>query len=110
MIRRPPRSTLFPYTTLFRSVVTRPGHELNESGSSPEPASVVDVRGLSEKEISRLLESIDKPRTFFTDAATVDVSATAIRGAARAGEHEALGKMVPPAVASYIEKYEVYKN
>src|SRR2546427_6702371 len=23
MIRRPPRSTLFPYTTLFRSVVTR---------------------------------------------------------------------------------------
>src|SRR5256885_17165279 len=25
MIRRPPRSTLFPYTTLFRSLVT-PGH------------------------------------------------------------------------------------
>src|SRR5256885_7999624 len=24
MIRRPPRSTLFPYTTLFRSVLTRP--------------------------------------------------------------------------------------
>src|SRR2546421_9158880 len=24
MIRRPPRSTLFPYTTLFRSYVTRP--------------------------------------------------------------------------------------
>src|SRR5258705_2975192 len=24
MIRRPPRSTLFPYTTLFRSVRTRP--------------------------------------------------------------------------------------
>src|SRR5260370_12964503 len=30
MIRRPPRSTLFPYTTLFRSVVRRwhePGHQ-----------------------------------------------------------------------------------
>src|SRR3712207_4237121 len=26
MIRRPPRSTLFPYTTLFRSVVTIMGH------------------------------------------------------------------------------------
>src|SRR5947207_4461231 len=26
MIRRPPRSTLFPYTTLFRSGVWRPGH------------------------------------------------------------------------------------
>src|SRR5947207_8623648 len=25
MIRRPPRSTLFPYTTLFRSRVLRPG-------------------------------------------------------------------------------------
>src|SRR5438034_2494029 len=25
MIRRPPRSTLFPYTTLFRSVQTDPG-------------------------------------------------------------------------------------
>src|ERR1035441_539808 len=25
MIRRPPRSTLFPYTTLFRSVLPRPG-------------------------------------------------------------------------------------
>src|SRR2546429_3969280 len=25
MIRRPPRSTLFPYTTLFRSVVRREG-------------------------------------------------------------------------------------
>src|SRR2546430_8031351 len=26
MIRRPPRSTLFPYTTLFRSLGHRPGH------------------------------------------------------------------------------------
>src|SRR5260221_2674166 len=25
MIRRPPRSTLFPYTTLFRSAILRPG-------------------------------------------------------------------------------------
>src|SRR3712207_8534780 len=30
MIRRPPRSTLFPYTTLFRSVRRRPGSELRE--------------------------------------------------------------------------------
>src|SRR3712207_8633014 len=27
MIRRPPRSTLFPYTTLFRSLGQRPGHD-----------------------------------------------------------------------------------
>src|SRR3712207_7193798 len=31
MIRRPPRSTLFPYTTLFRS--RRPRHELEHPGA-----------------------------------------------------------------------------
>src|SRR2546427_6640662 len=32
MIRRPPRSTLFPYTTLFRSVLQGPfGSPLNEA-------------------------------------------------------------------------------
>src|SRR2546429_6669277 len=51
MIRRPPRSTLFPYTTLFRSVWTSntswPPHRL-ESGSSwydRRPQSVVFVIG-----------------------------------------------------------------
>src|SRR5258708_13003942 len=36
MIRRPPRSTLFPYTTLFRSTSTRcrPAQKL-QAGSSP---------------------------------------------------------------------------
>src|SRR5204863_7106474 len=29
MIRRPPRSTLFPYTTLFRSGADAPGHHGN---------------------------------------------------------------------------------
>src|SRR5258708_19553492 len=33
MIRRPPRSTLFPYTTLFRSGSSRP------PASSPDPIS-----------------------------------------------------------------------
>src|SRR5256885_10513196 len=28
MIRRPPRSTLFPYTTLFRSIAVRVGDDL----------------------------------------------------------------------------------
>src|SRR5260370_32470461 len=30
MIRRPPRSTLFPYTTLFRSPARRPAQRLRE--------------------------------------------------------------------------------
>src|SRR2546423_4919493 len=33
MIRRPPRSTLFPYTTLFRSVVA-PGERAGAAGRS----------------------------------------------------------------------------
>src|SRR3712207_9505918 len=39
MIRRPPRSTLFPYTTLFRS----PGEvgDLSESTDQPTTASVL---------------------------------------------------------------------
>src|SRR2546425_2704217 len=32
MIRRPPRSTLFPYTTLFRSCRAREGCELHRVG------------------------------------------------------------------------------
>src|SRR2546427_9635664 len=33
MIRRPPRSTLFPYTTLFRSHLERRAHVLQDRGA-----------------------------------------------------------------------------
>src|SRR2546430_9905165 len=36
MIRRPPRSTLFPYTTLFRSQDDDADHEADVAGSSRE--------------------------------------------------------------------------
>src|SRR6266571_8174128 len=39
MIRRPPRSTLFPYTTLFRS---RPGARPHPSGFRRAPQPVVE--------------------------------------------------------------------
>src|SRR3712207_7261215 len=40
MIRRPPRSTLFPYTTLFRSAVqAQPGRDGREG--VPRPAAAV---------------------------------------------------------------------
>src|SRR2546425_12434297 len=38
MIRRPPRSTLFPYTTLFRSVY-RPGQGAEVRRAVPQPES-----------------------------------------------------------------------
>jgi len=37
MIRRPPRSTLFPYTTLFRSAHARAGIQLARWGNKPPP-------------------------------------------------------------------------
>src|SRR2546430_11680778 len=52
MIRRPPRSTLFPYTTLFRSHVQRAGGGCLEIAVAPparrdnvEPAVAVQVAG-----------------------------------------------------------------
>src|SRR5256885_10677052 len=36
MIRRPPRSTLFPYTTLFRSQLERRGRHAAQHGGHPE--------------------------------------------------------------------------
>src|SRR5438093_8478555 len=36
MIRRPPRSTLFPYTTLFRSPGQAPGRRLGHALDVPE--------------------------------------------------------------------------
>src|SRR2546422_2099357 len=56
MIRRPPRSTLFPYTTLFRSVRVehvspqdrfklRPQRHGTERGGRLEPAPLVGPKG-----------------------------------------------------------------
>src|SRR3712207_6979389 len=43
MIRRPPRSTLFPYTTLFRSEPRRPGARAPDrrAGTGPQVAVCV---------------------------------------------------------------------
>src|SRR2546422_5522078 len=40
MIRRPPRSTLFPYTTLFRSAPFPPPR-LRQGGGDPDPAHLL---------------------------------------------------------------------
>src|SRR3712207_6868021 len=51
MIRRPPRSTLFPYTTLFRSV--QPAHQGGAGGDPVEVRTVVLVlhRGLVRQQL-----------------------------------------------------------
>src|SRR5256886_1896671 len=45
MIRRPPRSTLFPYTTLFRSALSRTGARGGD-GSSDRARTARGLRGL----------------------------------------------------------------
>src|SRR2546430_5388773 len=66
MIRRPPRSTLFPYTTLFRSLIGQPlpdnlplAKSLNEqnlSGNLPAdlPSDLLQRRPRSEEHTSEL--------------------------------------------------------
>src|SRR2546425_4061125 len=45
MIRRPPRSTLFPYTTLFRSLRVRGAVEEEQEGQVREPRARLDGIG-----------------------------------------------------------------
>ncbi len=88
-------------------VVTRPGYELNRLAAA---ANLIDLRGKTDEERKALVSESESPRVFVTDAVFEDVSATAIRAAARQGDTNALGKMVPPEVASYIEKYGLDRN
>lgn len=88
-------------------VVTRPGYELvNSTGG----AQVNDVQGKNGEEIQKVVAESSGSHVFVTDAVIEDVSATAIRATAKSGERNQLTKMVPPEVAAYIEKYELYRN
>jgi nicotinate-nucleotide adenylyltransferase len=87
-------------------VVTRPQYPLE---AIPElPVEVVNVSGRTPRNLIK--PSLQSPQTFITDAVMNDVSATAIRLAARSGDREKLRGAVPIAVARYIEKYELYRN
>ena len=91
-------------------VVTRPGYDLSVEAVAPQFDRVVDLRGREERTVAELLRRDEAPQVFFTNAAMMDVSATAIRAAASSGDRKRLRQLVPPLVADYIEKYELYKN
>src|SRR3712207_8066334 len=55
MIRRPPRSTLFPYTTLFRSARVREAEQRTEDGA----ALVHAPEGIGERLVERFLRRIE---------------------------------------------------
>src|SRR2546422_7574412 len=55
MIRRPPRSTLFPYTTLFRSGSARTGVAVSDpTGTVARPLEIVEPVLRSEEHTSEL--------------------------------------------------------
>src|SRR5947207_15629536 len=54
MIRRPPRSTLFPYTTLFRSVPMRSQARVRDGWRRPRDR---DLHGLRDRKSTRLNSS-----------------------------------------------------
>src|SRR5256714_15582621 len=72
MIRRPPRSTLFPYTTLFRSSsVSSTGRKWRRS-SRPESADLLQRRGVDAIALAR------RGRAVLENVAAVAAAPTAV--------------------------------
>src|ERR1051326_8421948 len=77
MIRRPPRSTLFPYTTLFRSAVDQLITLVNELNNGPKQKGKarIDTRPRSEEHTSELQSHsfISYVVFFLNDTATTEI-------------------------------------
>src|SRR3712207_8536031 len=67
MIRRPPRSTLFPYTTLFRSGRLKPGQTVNATSAAYRgrtfkgTVATIDPRVEQTTRTARLTAEFDNP-------------------------------------------------
>src|SRR3712207_7583913 len=57
MIRRPPRSTLFPYTTLFRSEAAKQATQFTTHDDSRPPVAPGDAPGLEHRDYYSPLRS-----------------------------------------------------
>src|SRR2546429_9164780 len=89
MIRRPPRSTLFPYTTLFRSLVCAADYK--EGKPDPEAFLIAAAR-LNVKPESCLVFEDGEFGILFNDAATTEIFTLSLRDALpmyclRSGNH-----------------------
>jgi nicotinate-nucleotide adenylyltransferase len=92
-------------------VVTRPGYEIATTHVGADVRDrIIDLRGLEQRELSARLQDSGEARIYFTDAVNADVSATKIRELAANANREQLSTLVPPPVADYILKYELYKS
>src|SRR5438034_4901108 len=77
VIRRPPRSTLFPYTTLFRSVHDPRGETTEQRIAAAHPPSADHVNPVGERRqeardlLGRVLEVGDRKSTRLNSSHTV---------------------------------------
>src|SRR2546426_3158637 len=62
MIRRPPRSTLFPYTTLFRSLSQELLREANTIGSKANDAAITQTVIAMKGELEKFREQLENLR------------------------------------------------
>src|ERR1044071_413336 len=77
MIRRPPRSTLFPYTTLFRSLRPLPAAATRTRRARPQGPTRSPCSGSRDRKSKRLNSSHEgiylMPSFFFNDTATTEI-------------------------------------
>jgi nicotinate-nucleotide adenylyltransferase len=92
-------------------VVTRPGYELETAHVTRAiREKLVDLRGMEQDELAKAIDESEKTRIYVTDAVLMDVSATGIRRAVRAGRDTEWLALVPPTVAEYMNKYRLYRD
>jgi nicotinate-nucleotide adenylyltransferase len=88
-------------------VITRPGHDVGASHLDDRfRSTIVDLRG-REGELPAPEDS-KAPRIYVTGNININVSSTEIRRRVRDGQ--SIEDMVPPRVADYIRKYELYRR
>jgi nicotinate-nucleotide adenylyltransferase len=95
-------------------VVTRPGYEIS-TPSEELRERLIDIRSAGHERrqqagadrIERRVLDHRAGRVYLTDIVMRDVSATQVRRLASEGKYDQLEKLVPPAVAEYMEKYGI---
>src|SRR2546426_12656019 len=90
MIRRPPRSTLFPYTTLFRSAVG----PIESEPVEPVWPDAHDVGGRLDRGEDRVAENLDRPDPGELD----EVELRGLRRPRQVGDDQHRLAPVPPEV------------
>lgn len=90
-------------------VVTRSGYDINlDLVNSSVRERIIDLR--RSKQIPRVVNEAAGEKIFITDAVMLENSATEIRRALREDDWNQLTRLVPPSVADYIRKYELYRE